>query len=104
MGISAVHAGPAQVIGDPASPDTVTEGLELREVRQVERVRRSDRHRDAVKDHGVALGDLVEDGERTPTCLHVVFAEDLEPIDRGPSFEDVAIVRRTQSDTYSKLR
>ena len=103
VGVEAGHAGPAQVVGNPAGLDGVGQALELVEVVEVERIGAADRQRDAVHDDGVALGDLFEDVARPAAGVHEVFGDDLEPVHRRVVVEDVRKVDGAQADAEAEV-
>src|SRR5216683_3625449 len=51
-------------------------------------------------DDAVTFEDLVESRERTAAIDHIIFRDDLEPVDRGLLFENVLVVRNAKADPY----
>src|SRR5580658_227414 len=49
-------------------------------------------------DHAITFKDLVESRQRTTAIDHVIFRDDLEPVDCGLLFEDVGVMRNPQTD------
>src|SRR6185436_10896561 len=47
--------------------------------------------------------DPIEEMQRTPARLHVVLAQDLEPIDRGLVLQDVRVVQRPEPEPDPKV-
>ncbi len=101
VGVAAVDAAPAEVVGEPRGLRAAGQGLEALEVFAVGRLSGAKVHRDAVLDDSVLLEDLVEDLERPAAVDHVVFGDDLEPVDDGLLGEDVVVVRDTQTDPHA---
>ena len=54
-------------------------------------------------DDAVLLENLVEDAERPATVDHVVFRNDLKPVDDRFLFQDVPVVGNAQADADSVL-
>ncbi len=52
----------------------------------------------------VLIEDAVEDGQGTAAVDHVVFGDDLEPVDDGLLLEDVTVVRNAKADADSIVR
>jgi hypothetical protein len=54
-----------------------------------------------VLNDAILIEDAIEDGERTAAVDHVVFGDDLEPVDDGFLLEDVTVVRNAEADADS---
>ena len=65
----------------------------------VEFFRRSEVHRHAVLNHAITLENPVERRERTPAIDHVIFRNDLEPVDNRLVFENMLVVRNAEADS-----
>lgn len=52
-------------------------------------------------DDSVLIEDLIEDVKRPAAIDHVVFRDDLEPIDDRLLVEDVLVVRDSQPNSYA---
>ena len=98
VGVGAVDAAPAQVVGEPRRLRALNERLQFLEMRAVDLVGRTKIHRDPVLHDAVLLHDLVEHLEGPAAVDHEVFGDDLEPIDRGLLFENMPVVRHAQAD------
>src|SRR5277367_5088911 len=55
-------------------------------------------------DDAVTFKDLVESGQRTSAIDHVIFRDDLEPVDRGYLLEDVGVMGNPQTDADPVIR
>ena len=96
--VAAVHAAPAEVIADPRRLRALGQALEFAEVVAVRARGVAEVHRDPVLDHAVLLEDLVEDVERAARIEHVVFGNDLEPIDERLFLQDVRVMGDAQAE------
>ena len=104
VGVAAVDASPAEVVGEPwrfGAPGEVFESLE---VFAVERLSGAEVHGDAVLDDAVLFEDLVEDFEGAASVDHVIFGDDLKPVDEGLLGEDVIVVRDAKADSDTVIR
>jgi hypothetical protein len=101
--VHAVHTGPAQMIGDPLRLRALGELVEPVEIILVEWRGRRDRQRDAMHHHRIALDDFVEHRQRLSAGDHVVLGNDLEPVDVRIALEDVAVMRRPQTQTKAEI-
>ena len=102
MQVLAVHARPAQMIRNPfrlGAPREVFQPLQIFEIR---RGSGGDRQRHAVHHHGIAFADPVERAQRLAAGQHVVFADDLEPIDRRIAIEDFVVMLVAQAETEAE--
>ena len=102
--ISAANAREAQMIGDPARAGAIAKGDELTQVVEIERVGGADVQRHPVQRKRVALGDAIQELERTPPRVQEVVAQDLEPRDLGPLREEVLVVRGAQTYADAEIR
>src|SRR3984957_9651918 len=57
-----------------------------------------------MQDDSVTFKDLVESRQRTTAIDHVIFRDDLEPVDRGLLLEDVGVMRNPQTDPDPVIR
>src|SRR6185312_9731443 len=64
----------------------------------------SDRQRHAMHYHWIALANPVEYPKRLAARQHVVFADDLEPVDRRMAAQNFVVVLRPQSKAKTKER
>src|SRR5579862_4432408 len=55
-------------------------------------------------DHPITLKYEVQRCQRAPAIDHVIFRDDLEPVDRGLLFEDVGVMGNPQTDTDPVIR
>src|SRR5580704_5283701 len=100
MGVSAVDASPAQMIREPWGLRSAGQLLQSLQVFTVERLCGAEVHRDAVLDDPVLVQDLVECLESAASVDHVVFGDDLEPVDDGLLRENMFIVRNAKTDPH----
>ena len=75
------------------------EFFETLQVLAIERLGRAKIHRNAVLNNLVLLQNPVEHRKRPATIDHIVFRDDLEPVDDRFLGEDVIVVWNSQSDT-----
>ena len=102
MQVLAVDAGPAQMVGHPFRldpPGEVLQGLQIFEIR---RRGGSDRHRHAVHHYGIAFANAIERAQRLAAGQHVVFADDLEPVDRRVASQDLVVMLVAQAETEAE--
>ena len=100
--VGAVHAGPAQVIGDPGRLDAFGKLFQFAQIPAVQRVGAADGQRHAVHDHGVAFADAIQVVQRLAAGDHVVFAQDLEPVHRRPFVDDGLVVVGAQAQPITQ--
>ena len=98
VGVTAIDAAPAKVIGKPWGTGALDEGAKTLEVLTVGFIGGAEVHGDPVLDDAVLLEDAVEDLEGAAGIDHKIFRDDLEPIDDGFFLEDVAIMRDAKAD------
>ena len=98
MGVAAIDAAPAKMIGEPRRLGALYQGLELFEMLAVRAVRGAEIHRDAVLDHAVLLEDFVEDLQRASAVAHEILRDDLEPIDDRFLFQNVPVMGHAKPD------
>ena len=79
--VDAMHARPAEVVGDPFRLDMIGEGFQAFEIGPVERRGGGDGHRHAMHHQRVAFLHAVEHVAGAAAGLHVVLGDDLEPVD-----------------------
>ena len=94
MKIDPMHAGPAEMVGDPFRLETLGKSLERRKVVPVERSGRCDRHGYAMHHDWVVIAYPLQNGERLSSGHHEVFGNHFEPVDPRLSLEDLAVVLR----------
>ena len=104
MAIGSIHAAPTKMIRKPRGFGEFNEPLQPPKMFPVQRLGRTEIHRHAVLNDPIMLEDPVESRERTPAVDHVIFRDDLEPIDDRLLFEDVGVVRDTQSNPNAVIR
>src|SRR5271156_4459227 len=98
MGVAAVDAAPAKVIGEPGRLGAFYQGFELFEMLAVRAVSGAEIHRDAVLDHSVLFEDLIKHLQRSSTVAHEIFGDNLKPIDYGLLFQNVPAVRHAKTN------
>jgi hypothetical protein len=98
VGIGAVHAAPAKVVGEPRRLRALRERLEAAEMLLVRAVGRAEIQGDAVLHDAVLGEDPVEHLEWATAIDHEILGDDLEPVDRGLPAQDVVVVRDAQAD------
>ena len=104
VSVDAGHAGPTDVVRNPAGFDRVGQSFELGQVGKIQGVGAADRQRYAVHHDRIALGDLGQDAARPALRIHEVLGDRLEPIDRRMVLQNVAEVDRPQTDAQSQIR
>ena len=67
----------------------------------VQRLNRSEIHRNAVLDHSILFQYLIEKMQRASALEHEIFGDDFEPVDDRFLFQNVLVVRDAQPDTYA---
>ena len=102
--IASGHAGPAEMIRHPVSIHGFGEFLQPAQVVEVERISAADRQRHTVCHDRISLGDLLQHGTGSAVRVHVVFGNDLEPIDVRFLFKDVRVVDGSQTDSQTEIR
>jgi hypothetical protein len=102
--VDPVHAGPAEMVGDPFRIDARGEFFQRAEIIHVERRGGGNRERDAVHHHGITLDDLVEQAQGLAALDHVVFRDNLEPIDGGVAIENLFVMLRSQPQAKAEIR
>src|SRR5579862_7386730 len=103
MRVASIDRSPAEMIAEPGRVRALYETLEALEMFGVGVAGRAEVHRDSVLHHLVLIENLVEDLERTAAIDHVVFRDDLKPVDDRLPGQDVAIVRNAKADSDSVL-
>ena len=78
------------MIGEKRGVGALDQGLEAFELLAVHAVGRAEIEGDAMLDDLVLFENLVQDVQRPAGVAHVVFGDDLEPIDGGLLAEDMA--------------
>jgi hypothetical protein len=100
--VHAMDAGPAQMIGDPGRLHPVRQRLQPAEILQIERGGGRDRERHAMHYDGIAFADAVKDAQGLAAIDHVIFGDDLEPVDFRLAFEDLAIMLRPKTQAEAE--
>src|SRR5258708_6163576 len=100
MGISSIHAAPAEVVGEPWSVRTLHQLLQPPEVLAVWLLSRSEIHGNAVLYDFVLLKDLIQDVQRPSAIDHEILRDNLKPIDNGFARENMVVMRSTQANSY----
>ena len=95
--VDAVNPRPAEMVGNECRLDPVCQRFQIAQIVIIERRRRCNRKRDAVKDDGEARADAVEHHERLPAWYHIVFRDRFKPIDGRVALENVAVMLGTQT-------
>ena len=98
VGVAAVHAAPAKMIGEPRSFGALRQFLDSLQMVAVQRLCLAEVHRHAVLNDSVLIENLVENFEWAATIDHVVLGDDLEPIDHRLLRKDVVVMRHAQAD------
>ena len=98
MGIAAINTTPAKVIREPRRLGSFRQLLDPLQVVAVQRLRTSEVHGDTVLHYAVLVENLIENPQRTAVVHHVVFRDDLKPIDHRLPGEDVIIMRNSQAN------
>src|SRR5258708_30499916 len=103
MGISSIHAAPAEVVGEPWSVRTLHQLLQPPEVLAVWLLSRSEIHGNAVLYDFVLLKDLIQDVQRPSAIDHEILRDDLKPVDNGFARENMVVVGSRQADCYTVI-
>src|SRR5216684_807349 len=91
------------MIGQPGRLGAPGELLDALQVIAAERLSRAEVHRDTMLHDLILIENLVEYLERLAAVDHVVFGDDLKPVDDWLLRQDVVVMRNAQSDTYSVI-
>jgi hypothetical protein len=102
--VDAMHAGPAEMVGDEGGPKPLGQALQRAKILEIERRRRSNRHRDAVQYDRIIGADALQRGERAAAVDHEIFGNDFEPVDTRLSFEDILVVDWSQPKAETERR
>src|SRR5260370_949128 len=81
------------------APGKVFQALQIFEIR---RGGRCDRQRYAVHHDGIAFANPVQRAQRLAAGQHVVFADDLEPVDWRIAGQDFVVMLRAQAETEAE--
>ena len=100
--VLAVDAGPAQMVRHPFRLDASGEVLQGLQIFEIGRRGGGDRHRHAVHHHGIAFANPIERAQRLAAGQHVVFADDLEPVDRRIAAQDFVVMLVAQAETEAE--
>src|ERR1017187_369050 len=101
--ISPGYPREAEMVRDPSRIHAGGKRLDLFQVAEVERVDPPDRHRDAVEDDGVALGDAVEDVTGPAARVEEVLGDGLEKVHVRLLRKDVPEVDRAEPDPHAEV-
>ena len=93
MRVTAVHAAPAEMVGEPGRFGALDQILQPAQVLAIQRFGRAEIHRDAVLHDAVLFQNLVQDAQRASAIDHEILGDDFEPIHHGLSREDVLVMR-----------
>src|ERR1043166_2055002 len=104
MQILAMHAGPAQMVRHPFRLDTVREIFQRLQIFEVWGRGGGDRQRDAMHHHWIARADFFQRLQWLAARHHVVFADDLEPVDRRAAGKDLVVMLVAQAETEAEER
>ena len=100
--IAAAHAGPAQMIRNPDGLHAPLQPLQPGQVLLVERVGAADRERYAVHRNRIVRANPIQPMQRPAARNHEILAEDLEPADPRPAFDDLRVMRRAQAQSETQ--
>jgi hypothetical protein len=98
VGEASIDAAPAEVIAQPGGSGAFDQSLELAEVVAIGAGGVAEVHGDAVLNDPILFEDLVKDVERPATVDHVVFRNDLEPIDARLLLQNMLVMRDAETD------
>jgi len=98
VGVTAVNAAPAEMIGEPGSFGALDQAFQAFEMLAIGAVRGAEVHGNAVLHDAILIENLIEDMHRPAAIDHEIFRNDFEPIDYRLAGEDVLVVRGTQTD------
>ena len=104
VGVAAVHAAPAEVVGEPGGAGAFDKALELAEMAAVQRVRRSKIGGYTVLDDAVLFQDGVKDFQGTSAIDKEIFGDDFKPIHHRLFLQDMPVVRDAEADSDSVIR
>src|SRR4051812_34018185 len=102
MQVLAVDSGPAQMVRHPFRLDAPSEILKGLQIFKIWRRGGGDRHRHAVHHHGIAFANPIERTQRLAAGQHVIFADDLEPVDRRIAAQDFVVMLVAQAETEAE--
>src|SRR5271170_3663320 len=92
MGITAIHATPAEMVRKPRGLRSARQCLQPFQVLTVQWLRRAKVHRHTMLNHLIAVQYLVERSQRGAAIHHVVLRDDLKPVDRRFLRKDMIVV------------
>src|SRR6185437_13945565 len=92
VGIAAINAAPAEMVRQPRSFGPASQILQTPEMLAVQRLRGAEIHRDSMLNNAVTLQYFIEDLKGTASVHHVIFGDNLEPVDNRLLLENMAIV------------
>src|SRR5260370_28924420 len=90
------------MIGNPRGLEAARECGEPAQVIAIERVGRTERHRDPVHHDRITIAHGGQHFERAATVDHKIFGDDLEPIDRRHRVEHVSIMLAAEAEAEAK--
>ena len=103
MQIDPMNPGPTEVVGNPFGTDLLGQALQTCEMCHVKFGGRGNGKRDPVHDYGEAFCDLAEDVAWLAARLHIVFGDNLEPIDARLPLKNVFVVFGPQPEAKSEI-
>src|SRR5580704_10996088 len=86
------------MIGEPRRPGPLYQRFQTPQMFAIERLGRAQIHGHAMLHHPVLLQDAIENSQRPPAIQHVVFRNNLEPIDYRLALQNVLVMRNAQAD------
>src|SRR5512134_1281715 len=89
---------PAQVLGHQARLITLDQALELVQMRGAQWIDRSEAQPDAMQAQRIMRAQPLEEPVRLPGLAEEILAVHLEPADRRPGVQQLAVMRRAQPD------
>src|SRR5208337_388844 len=92
------------MIGNPSRLEAPRKIAQSPEVGAIQRIGRSDRHRNAMHRDRIVCAHSFQHLERASARDHKIFRNDLEPIYLGTSLEHVAVVLTSKPDTVTEHR
>src|ERR1700681_2103554 len=98
MGVSAIDAPPAKMIGKPRGFGALDQRLQALQVIAVQTLGRAEIHGDAMLDHTVTLENPVQRSEWASAINHEVLRDDLEPVHHRRPLENMLVMRNAKAD------
>src|SRR6266849_3171626 len=91
------------MVSEPRCVGALDQRLEFLEVLAVRWLKGTKVHGNAMLNDLIALKNLIEDMQRSPTIDHVVLGDDLEPIHHRFFRENVLVMRHSKAYSNSKV-